>query len=320
MANAVLGGEEMKKWLLIPICFILFFSVGCSSGMRDQSNNNQQGTISTSESNPSEGSDEPIWAQPVEEHGQLFTGLNLDGIGDYDDEAYVSLYSWDHNGFDRYDAAQLVIRIRFGTGDTTAHIVQAVGSYQFYTARLFSEKKDAIVLEVNNQYANSGLVSVFVLDIYGVGEADPFPSVVERLNTTGEVPILSTDGEKLYTGSLIQGTTITDIEDKPLQGIALHSSGDGYSGPIDDREIQTIYWNGEGWTVLERSENTSSAPDTIQLNFSVQDFSNIPLGVLKESQIESIVSSEKIDDMVTYAEYIPREFNEENPEGYTYLD
>ena len=34
-----------------------------------------------------------------------------------------------------------------------------------------------------------------------------------------------------------------------------HSSGDGYSGPIDDRESQTIYWNGDGWIVLERSES-----------------------------------------------------------------
>lgn len=37
-------------------------------------------------------------------------GLNLDGIGNYDDEAYVRLYVWDHNGFGRYDASQLVIR------------------------------------------------------------------------------------------------------------------------------------------------------------------------------------------------------------------
>ena len=175
-------------------------------------------------------------------------------FGDYDDEAYVSLYDWDHNGFGRYDASELVVRIRFGTGDTTAHIVQAVGSYQFYTAKLFSEKKDAIVLEVNTQYANSGLVSVFALDVYGLGEVDPFPSVVERLNTTGEAPILSADGEKLYTGGLIQGTTITDIENKPLQGIVLPSSGEGYSGPIGDRVSQTIYWNGDGWIVLERSE------------------------------------------------------------------
>ena len=65
-------------------------------------------------------------------------------------------------------------------------------------------------------------------------------------------------------------------------------------------------------------KNTSSAPDTVQLNFSTQDFSDIPLNLLNDIQIESIVNSTKIDDMVTYVEYIPKEFNEENPEGYIY--
>lgn len=276
----------MKKWIIIPVCFILLIATGCSSTANNQSVKQQVSAQSISESNTSdtntsenksskdntpennayenntpdginqnneETNNVPLWAQPVEEHGQLFTGLNLDGIGENDDEVYISLYYWDNNGFKRYDASEIVIRIRFGTGDTTAHIIHAVGSYQFYTAKLFSENKDAIVLEVNNQYANSGLVSVFALDIFGAGEVDSFPSVVERLNTDKEEPVLSADGERLYTGSLILGTAVTDIADKPLQGITLLSSGDGYSGPIDARESQTIYWNSDGWIVLDRS-------------------------------------------------------------------
>ena len=255
-----------KKYFKSALILLMILSVLASCTQGKTSYNTMKGleisTITPQDSksedmnqNNIENSNEPLWAQPMEEHGQLFTGLNLDGIGDHDDEAYVGLYVWDHNGFDRYDASELVVRIKFGTGDTTAHIVHEVGSYQFYTAKLFSEKKDAIVLEVNIQYANSALVSVFALDVYGAGETDPFPSVVERLNTTGEVPVLSADGEKLYEGSLILGTTVTDIDNKPMQGIVLHSSGDGYSGPIGDRESQIIYWNGKGWIVLERSES-----------------------------------------------------------------
>lgn len=278
----------MKKKILALICLTLLYIIACSACANKQTGKNKPVSISASENNISEDEDQdndyiypnneeknqdnedinqnnvelnqvnvdssvvPLWAKPVEKYGQLFTDLNLDGVGDNDDAAYVSLYVWDNNGFDRYDASQLVVRIHFGTGDTTAHIVQAVGSYQFYTAKLFSEIKDAIMLEVNNQYANSGQVSVIALDVFGTGEADPFPSVVERLNTTGEEPVLTADGEKLYEGSLIKGTNITDIEGKPLQGIVLHSSGDGYAGPIDDREVQTIYWNGNGWIVLEQ--------------------------------------------------------------------
>jgi hypothetical protein len=249
-----------NNWILLLICFALLFSAGCSSRANDRMNSNQPTTKPISENdtleanqNSIENNDEPLWAQSVEEHGQLFTGLNLDGIGDYDDEAYVSLYNWDRTG--RYDASEIVVRIRFGTGDVTAHIVHTVGDYQFYTAKLFSEKKDAIVLEVNLQYANSGHVSVLALDVYGVDGTDPIPSVVERLNTNGEMPrSLSADGEDLYEGALIVGTSIADIENKPLQGIVLHSSGYEYSGPVRDRVSQTIYWNGDGWIVLQRTE------------------------------------------------------------------
>jgi len=64
--------------------------------------------------------------------------------------------------------------------------------------------------------------------------------------------------------------------------------------------------------------NTLSTPDTIQLTCSVKDFSNIPLDLLNDNEIGSIVNSKKIDDAVTYVGYIPKEFNEENPEGYIY--
>jgi hypothetical protein len=139
---------------LFFICFTLLLFVGCASRVSDDTSQEQAAINSISENDVSknvsqtniESSDEPRWAQPVEEHGQLFTGLNLDGNGDYDDEAYVSLYCWDDNGFGRYDASEIVVRIRLGTGETTAHIVQAVGSYQFYTAKLFSEKRTQLCL------------------------------------------------------------------------------------------------------------------------------------------------------------------------------
>lgn len=66
------------------------------------------------------------------------------------------------------------------------------------------------------------------------------------------------------------------------------------------------------------TQNASLTPDIIQLSFSTQNFSDIPLNLLDNNQIGSIVNSTKIDDMVTFVKYIPKEFNEENPEGYTY--
>lgn len=68
----------------------------------------------------------------------------------------------------------------------------------------------------------------------------------------------------------------------------------------------------------QATKKTSSTPDTIQLNFTAQNFSNITLSLLNDNQIGSIVKSTKIDDIVTYGEYIPKKFDEENPENYTY--
>lgn len=68
----------------------------------------------------------------------------------------------------------------------------------------------------------------------------------------------------------------------------------------------------------KQNEPKTSAPDSIQLDFFAQDFSDVPLSLLNDIQIGSIVNSTEIDDMVTYVEYMPNEFNEENPEGYTY--
>ena len=44
----------------------------------------------------------------------------------------------------------------------------------------------------------------------------------------------------------------------------------------------------------EGTKNTSSAPDTVQLNFSAQDFHDIPLNLLNDIQIGSIVNSTKL--------------------------
>lgn len=71
-------------------------------------------------------------------------------------------------------------------------------------------------------------------------------------------------------------------------------------------------------TACAKKQDEIKTPDTIQLDFTTQEFSNIPLSLLNDNKIESIVNSTKIDDMVTFGEYIPKEFNEENPEGYTY--
>ena len=86
---------------------------------------------------------EPLWAQGVQSDGQLFQGLNLDGIGNADDEAYVSIFE-----YGEYNEKITVLCIHLGTGETVANVFPVCGPYNFLTGKLFSKDKDAIVLEV----------------------------------------------------------------------------------------------------------------------------------------------------------------------------
>lgn len=61
-----------------------------------------------------------------------------------------------------------------------------------------------------------------------------------------------------------------------------------------------------------------SIPETVSLNFSETPFSKKELPVLADDQIGSIVSKTVIDEGVVYGQYLPKIFDEETPEGYTY--
>lgn len=55
--------------------------------------------------------DVPFWTTGNQTDGELFQNLNLDGIGDFDDEAYVSIYQ-----FGDYEEKITVVSIHLGTG------------------------------------------------------------------------------------------------------------------------------------------------------------------------------------------------------------
>ena len=75
---------------------------------------------------PKTESNEPIWAQGKQTDGQLFQGLNLDGVGNADDEAYVSICQ-----YGEYDEMVTILRIHLGTGETLANIFPVHGAINF---------------------------------------------------------------------------------------------------------------------------------------------------------------------------------------------
>ena len=104
----------MKKKIGILLFSVMLFCAGC--GQKEDSHV-KDGLIEPSplpeqlENIPTAaGSQVPYWAQGVQQDGKLFQGLNLDGVGDADDEAYVSIYKF---GDDNHSSWVTVLRVHF---------------------------------------------------------------------------------------------------------------------------------------------------------------------------------------------------------------
>lgn len=197
----------------------------------------------------------PQWAQAAETDGQLFQGLDLDGVGDADDEAYVSICQ-----YGAYEEKLTVLRIHLGTGETMANVFPVYGCVRFLTGRLFSEERDAIVLEVAIPGSNYGGAHLFALDITPAGSA-PVPESTVRMDTMQGISLNSgADLPKHFVSNSMEGsitalTSIVDLADSPLQGLEVHAAGDMVNtenGQTEDLS-QVFRWVGgnsrgdDGW-------------------------------------------------------------------------
>lgn len=202
----------------------------------------------------------PAWAQVRESEGQLFQGLNLDGVGDADDEAYVSICQ-----YGEYEEKLTVLRIHLGTGETVANVFRVYGHYNFYTGRLFSEDKEAIVLEIAVPGSNYNAAHLFVLDITPTGGA-PIPESTVRMDTTKGICLSSgADLPERYRTDLEGSTGITantgivDVAGSPLQGLEIHAVGDMVNMETGQKEelSRVFRWVGgntrgdDGWELSE---------------------------------------------------------------------
>lgn len=193
--------------------------------------------------------DVPLWAKGVETEKKLFKGLNLDGIGDSDDEAYISIYQFGDYEEDRIT----VMRIHLGTGETIAKIFPVYGHYSFQTGRLFSENKNAIVLEIRNPTSNYGAAQIFVIDVIagGADSDHPSASAVIRLDTTVNTvaePFSLVSGDRILAFNAITfGTEIVNVRNRPLQGLKIYlvdSEGEWH------KRYEILYWTDNEWLLI----------------------------------------------------------------------
>lgn len=227
----------MKKFFLVMLTTLLTFTmVGCS--------NNPAADMPGEQEAETNG---PIWAQGKETDGQLFQGLNLDGVGNADDEAYVSVCQYGD-----YDETATILRIHLGTGETVANVLPAHGRYHFLTGKLFSQDREAIVLEISVPGSNYNAVNLFVLDISPIG-SDPIPTSTVRMDTMKGICLNSAADIPAYFDTGIMGSaSIVDVGGSSLQGLEIHAIGE------NKEDLSHIFcWAGgntradDGWALLE---------------------------------------------------------------------
>lgn len=232
-------------FIMATVCVLLITGCGDSNSAEDPSgaenhmteNTAQTDTEGVNTENTIDTVEVPFWATGKQKEGELFQNLNLDGVGEADDEAYVSVYQ-----FGDYEDKVTVISIHLGTGETMAQVLPVYGDYSFLTGRLFSEEKDAIILEVKVPHSNYGAATVFAFDVFPVG-ADPIPTVVTRLDTSES--IMLADGNiieqsRFENSNVTFGTEVVDV-DMSCQGLSVYFI----------QEVQRIfYWTDNGWTII----------------------------------------------------------------------
>ncbi len=233
----------MKK-NIVPVLFItMLMCSACTNHMTVNNMTKQPDSLQEQSAALEAADSEPSWAAGMQTEGQLFQNLNLDGIGDADDEVYISTYQ-----FGDYEEKVTVVRIHLGTGQTVAKVFPVYGHYEFQTGRLFSEEKDAVILEIRIPASNYGAAAVFVLNVNPAGAA-PVPEAVIQLDTQN--PVTLANGivieNSVLSNQVTNGTKAADISGMPRQGILLNFIDENgrYQG------LQRVfYWTDDGWTVI----------------------------------------------------------------------
>ena len=228
----------MKKGISLVLFLVMALAfIGCKNSSGEDPTIKETASIPVAEPLPGD-------FQVVQENARFYDSLNLDGVGNYDDKLYISLYRWCN------DAAVIVLQIKLGTGETIAEVIPSDGYFDdLYFGHLFSLEKDAVVVQVGVPNSNYGSSKVYVYNVYGAGEVEPAPSIVEKFDCAGSdifAPTIDADFPK--DDIVIMGTEITEVEGHSLQGIRLGLSN---HNALDDNFETIVYWKENGWTAIK---------------------------------------------------------------------
>lgn len=245
--------EHLKQHIIrIIFIIILLSSSSCASNQKLQENdlNGEMVPITIHDdidsnnfvepnSEESKPEIEPDWAKIIQTRGQLYQNLNLDGIGDSDDEIYLSVIK----GLDNKHTAT-ALRIHLGTGEVIMEIIPSYGSPTLQTGKLFAEDREAVVVSIDS-LTNYGKNDIYVFDVCPPNASR---TTFKRLDTSQiSLPEPFEPDECIIAG----GFKIVDIQSKQLQGLTIYMTG--FDGEWRGNEM-TLIWRGSKWGFVDSEQ------------------------------------------------------------------
>ena len=203
----------------------------------------------------------PEWVNKTLDEWDIYQNVDIDGVGDADDQVYVGTYSLDHYSDDYYDGLTLIY-VHLGTGEVLAQAILCKGNYETRFANLIpGHEGNQIILEITDGNSTYLATNIFVIavsvDEWRVGENDAdvmrVPVISKLLDTTDyDRPVGGIEWrEGISSGSISYGLEIVDIEGLEQQGLQICYLAPQEIAGQKNFKTRTIYWDCGVWRVCQ---------------------------------------------------------------------
>ena len=186
--------------------------------------------------------EEIAWYAHKEEQTKHFTDLDLDGIGENDDEAVLTTYRWEGSPENRYT----VLSIKLGTGEVLSEGFPGWLSFLFQTGHITSMERESIVLEVSSVTSTFSASTVYVMEL----EEDEGGVFLESPIIVGDFTERPKRANCIDVPLLTVGTSILDGGGDELDTILLSEAD--INDPHGEVLTQNLSWSGTEWVLSKR--------------------------------------------------------------------
>ena len=186
----------------------------------------------------------------VKVYEKEFKHLNIDGVGINDDSITVISTVLVYPEIEAPLSTE--IKIKAGNGKVIDMCIPVSGeSFTVLTAHLFSDEREAVILEMDVPGSNYDAINLFVWDVCydnnSLNAIERFATLDAEGNRIESV-VLNT--EKINISTICKGTNIVDVSQTDIQGLAIniweYSEEEKWHS-----EPKVIYYDSKSWKQLQ---------------------------------------------------------------------